>query len=117
MKVWKRAGVVLAVVLLFAEWEPVPGMPVVLATTKTREEIEREQQEKDNLQNELDKTQENLDHLEGKRDSLEKELSYLKSQMDMVVANLEELERLTKEKEQEIKDTLSWKMRNIHLTT
>ena len=106
MKVWKRAGVVLAVVLLFAEWEPVPGMPVVLATTKTREEIEREQQEKDNLQNELDKTQENLDHLEGKRDSLEKELSYLKSQMDMVVANLEELERLTKEKEQEIKDTL-----------
>ena len=106
MKVWKRAGVVLAVVLLFAEWEPVPGMPVVLATTKTREEIEREQQEKDNLQNELDKTQENLDLLEGKGDSLEKELSYLKSQMDMVVANLEELERLTKEKEQEIKDTL-----------
>ncbi len=107
MKFWKRAGIVLAVVLLVAELEPVPGMPAVLATTKTREEIEREQQEKDKLQNELDKTQENLDSLEGKRDSLEKELTYLKSQMDAVVANLEELDGLIKDKEQEITDTLA----------
>lgn len=105
MKFWKRAGIVLAVVLLVAELEPVPGMPAVLASTKTREEIEREQHEKDKLQNELDKTQENLDNLEGKRDSLEKELAYLKSQMDAVVANLEELDGLIKDKEQEIQDT------------
>ncbi len=105
MRHWKRAGVVLAVILLVTEFEPVPGMPVAMATTKTREEIEREQREKDKLQNELDKTQENLNNLEGKRNSLEQELSYLNTQMNTVVANLEELERLTKEKQQEIADT------------
>ncbi len=107
MRIYKRAGIVLAAVLLAAAFEPVPEGAHVSATSKTREEIDRTEKEKDNLQNELDKTQENLGNLEGKRDSLEKELSYLNAQMNAVVANLEELDSQIRGKEQEITDTLA----------
>lgn len=106
MRTYKRAGLVLAAVLLTATFEPAPDGAFVSATSKTREEINRTEKEKDTLQNELDKTQENLGNLEGKRDSLEKELSYLNTQMNAVVANLEELDSQIHEKEQEIADTL-----------
>lgn len=106
MRIDKRAGFVLAAVLLTAVFEPVPDGAMVSATTKTKEEIDRTEKEKDTLQNELDKTQENLGNLEGKRDSLEKELSYLNSQMNTVVANLEDLDSRIDEKEQEIAQAL-----------
>lgn len=105
MKIWKRTAFALALVLLFVQEEPVLEPMVASATSKTQKEIDEAQKEKDKLQNELDETEENLDRLEGKRDSLEKELSYLRSQMNTVVTNLEELDRLIREKEQEIADT------------
>ncbi len=106
MRIYKRAGLVLAAVLLMAAFEPVPDGAFVSATSKTKEEIDRTEKEKDTLQDELDRTQENLGNLEGKRDSLEKELSYLNTQMNAVVSNLEELDGQIREKEQEIADTL-----------
>ena len=106
MRIYKRAGLVLAAVLLMAAFEPVPDGAFVSATSKTKEEIDRTEKEKDTLQDELDRTQENLGNLEGKRDSLEKELSYLNTQMNAVVSNLEELDGRIREKEQEIADTL-----------
>ncbi len=109
MKSYKRAGVVLAAVLLAATFEPAPWAApdgaFVSATSKTKEEIDRTEKEKDTLQDELDKTQENLGTLEGKRDSLEKELSYLNAQMNQVVENLENLDGQIRGKEQEIADT------------
>lgn len=82
-----------------------PDGAFVSATSKTKEEIDRTEKEKDTLQDELDKTQENLGTLEGKRDSLEKELSYLNAQMNQVVENLENLDGQIRGKEQEIADT------------
>ena len=106
MRIHKRAAFVLAAVLLAAAFEPAPQGAVASATSKTKEEIDRTEKEKDTLQDELDRTQENLGTLEGKRDSLEKELSYLNTQMNTVVSNLEELDGQIREKEQEIADTL-----------
>ena len=101
MRIHKRAAFVLAAVLLAAAFEPAPQGAVASATSKTKEEIDRTEKEKDTLQDELDRTQENLGTLEGKRDSLEKELSYLNTQMNAVVSNLEELEeaRATEERQ------------------
>ncbi|MCI8789832.1 MAG: cell wall hydrolase [Lachnospiraceae bacterium] len=95
----------MAAVLLAAAFKPEAGPIVASASSGTREEIDRTEREKNNLQDELDKTQENLDNLEDKRDSLEKELAYLNSQMNTVVANLEELDARIHEKEQAIVDT------------
>ncbi len=100
MKIWKKTAFLMAAVLLAAA-----GPIVASASSGTREEIDRTEREKNNLQDELDKTQENLDNLEDKRDSLEKELAYLNSQMNTVVANLEELDARIHEKEQAIVDT------------
>ena len=41
MRIYKRAGLVLAAVLLMAAFEPVPDGAFVSATTETREEIDR----------------------------------------------------------------------------
>lgn len=106
MKIWKKTALLMAAVLLVAAVRPDSEPMVASASSGTRQEIDRTERERDNLQEELDKTQENLDNLEGKRDSLEKELSYLKSQMNAVVANLEELDSRIHQKEQEIADTL-----------
>jgi len=81
------------------------GSFVVSATSKTQEEIDQAEDERDRLEEELDKTQENLDAMEGKRDNLKKELDYLNTQMASVVSNLEELEEQIHIKEQEISDT------------
>ena len=106
MKIWKKTAFFMAAVLLVAAVRPDSEPTVASASSGTRQEIDRTERERDDLQEELDKTQENLDNLEGKRDSLEKELSYLKSQMNTVVANLEELDSRIHQKEQEIADTL-----------
>ena len=105
MKIWKKTAFLMAAVLLAAACKPEAGPIVASASSGTREEIDRTEREKNNLQDELDKTQENLDNLEDKRDSLEKELAYLNSQMNTVVANLEELDARIHEKEQAIVDT------------
>ena len=105
MKIWKKTAFLMAAVLLAAAFQPEAGPIVASASSGTREEIDRTEREKNNLQDELDKTQENLDNLEDKRDSLEKELAYLNSQMNTVVANLEELDARIHEKEQAIVDT------------
>ena len=105
MKIWKKTAFLMAAVLLAAAFKPEAGPIVASASSGTREEIDRTEREKNNLQDELDKTQENLDNLEDKRDSLEKELAYLNSQMKTVVANLEELDARIHEKEQAIVDT------------
>lgn len=105
MKIAKKTALLMAAVLLATACKPESGPMVVSASSGTREEIDRTEREKNDLQEELDKTQENLDNLEGKRDSLEKELSYLKSQMNTVVDNLEELDARIHQKEQEIADT------------
>ncbi len=117
MKIWKKTAFLMAAVLLAAAFKPEAGPIVASASSGTREEIDRAcarmtrqeidrtEREKNNLQDELDKTQENLDNLEDKRDSLEKELAYLNSQMNTVVANLEELDARIHEKEQAIVDT------------
>ena len=105
MKIWKKTAFLMAAVLLAAAFRPEAGPIVASASSGTREEIDRTEREKNNLQDELDKTQENLDNLEDKRDSLEKELAYLNSQMNTVVANLEELDARIHEKEQAIVDT------------
>lgn len=105
MKIAKKTALLMAAVLLATACKPESDPMVVSASSGTREEIDRTEREKNDLQEELDKTQENLDNLEGKRDSLEKELSYLKSQMNTVVDNLEELDARIHQKEQEIADT------------
>ena len=105
MKIWKKTAFLMAAVLLAAAFKPEAGPIVASASSGTREEIDRTEREKNNLQDELDKTQENLDNLKDKRDSLEKELAYLNSQMNTVVANLEELDARIHEKEQAIVDT------------
>lgn len=105
MKIWKKTAFLLLFVLSVCLLEPTAGQPVVSATSKTREKLDRTQKEKENLQDKLDETNDNLGNLEGKRDTLEKELDYLKGQLETVVAGLEELERQIREKEQEITDT------------
>ena len=101
MKVWKKAVVLFMAVLLAGTLDPIEAS----ATAATKNEIDKTEKEKENLQNELDKTQENLDILEGQRDTLEKELSYLNGQLTTVAAELESLETQIREKEQEIEDT------------
>ena len=101
MKVWKKAVVLFMAVLLAGTFDPIEAS----ATAATKNEIDKTEKEKENLQNELDKTQENLDILEGQRDTLEKELSYLNGQLTTVAAELESLETQIREKEQEIEDT------------
>lgn len=101
MKAWKKTAILFMVVLL-----AVTSVPMrVSATSATKNEIDKTEKEKDNLQNELDKTQENLDALEGQRDTLEKELAYLNGQLTAVAAELADLETQIREKEQEIEDT------------
>ncbi len=101
MKAWKKTVILFMVVLLAVASVPM----TVSATSATKNEIDKTEKEKDNLQNELDKTQENLDALEGQRDTLEKELAYLNGQLTAVAAELADLETQIREKEQEIEDT------------
>ena len=103
MKAWKKTVILFMVVLLAVASVPM----TVSATSATKNEIDKTEKEKDNLQNELDKTQENLDALEGQRDTLEKELAYLNGQLTAVAAELADLETQIREKEQEIEDTLA----------
>lgn len=107
-KVWKhrkKTAVILSLAILAGAIDMPFGIKEVNASSKTQQEIDAAQREKDNLEDELEKTQENLDNLEGQRDSLKKELDYLNAQLSAVVANLEELEKQIQEKEQDIADT------------
>lgn len=103
-KIRKKTALFLSVALLTVTADPVPGLGSASASSATREEIDKTEREKDNLEDELEKTQDNLDNLEGQRDSLKKELDYLNAQLESVVANLEELEAQIRTKEQEIID-------------
>lgn len=107
-KVWrhrKKTAVILSLAILAGAIDMPFGIKEVNASSKTQQEIDAAQREKDNLEDELERTQENLDNLEGQRDSLKKELDYLNAQLSAVVANLEELEKQIQEKEQDIADT------------
>ncbi len=105
MKKYSKYAIILTGALLAGTSVFGAGSFVVSATSKTQEEIDQAEDERDRLEEELDKTQENLDAMEGKRDNLKKELDYLNTQMASVVSNLEELEEQIHIKEQEISDT------------
>jgi spore germination cell wall hydrolase CwlJ-like protein len=101
----KKIAILLIMAVLLEVTEPVTGPVSVLASSETRDKINKTEKEKEDLENNLDQTQQNLDVLEGERDTLEKELAYLNAKMKEIVGKLDELERQIREKEQEISDT------------
>lgn len=104
VKIRKSLAAALSIVLLAFTVKPADESVKVLATSSTKNEIDKTEKEKGDLEDQLDRTEDNLGSLEGKRDSLEKELAYLDSQLSAVAEKLEELENQMNQKEQEIAD-------------
>ena len=73
----------------------------VEATSSTWQQIQKEQEEKNNLQNQLN----NLENLKGEQNSLKGQLNNLNGQLTEVSNNLSDLEQQIADKEQEIADT------------
>lgn len=105
MKIRRKIAVFLSVAILSGAVSPATGPAVVSASATTKNEIDKTEREKNELEGQLDKTNQNLDNLEDKRDTLQKELSYLNSQLTQVAENLADLEQQIRDKEQEISDT------------
>lgn len=105
MKIRKRAAVLLSIAFLAIAVKPAVRPVRVLATDTTRNQIDKTEKEKNELENRLDKTEKDLGNLEGRRDSLEKEMGYLDAQLSAVAEKLEDLEQQIARKEQEISDT------------
>ena len=104
MKGWKYAvAVILAVVLLGECLMKVPAL-VVRATT-TRQEIDKTQKEKKEIENKLDKVQDKVDDLKDEKKALQGELNGLNSKLSNISSNLEELEGQIREKTEEINQT------------
>ena len=70
----------------------------VEATSSTWQQIQKEQEEKNNLQNQLNEENDNLENLKGEQNSLN-------GQLTEVSNNLSDLEQQIADKEQEIADT------------
>ena len=70
----------------------------VEATSSTWQQIQKEQEEKNNLQNQLNEENDNLENLKGEQNSLKGQLNNLNGQLTEVSNNLSD-------KEQEIADT------------
>ena len=104
MKGWKYAvAVILAVVLLGECLMKVPAL-VVRATT-TRQEIDKTQKEKKEIENKLDKVQDKVDDLKDEKKALQGELNGLNSKLSNISSNLEELEGQIRVKTEEINQT------------
>ncbi|MCM1568046.1 MAG: cell wall hydrolase [Roseburia sp.] len=100
----KTLAVILAAILL------VRGMPsvfdvLIAEATSTQQQIDKVNQERQELEGKLDDQQENIDDLKGEKKTLQGELSSLNNQLTAVSARLEELENQIREKEQEIVQT------------
>lgn len=81
----------------------VPAL-VVRATT-TRQEIDKTQKEKKEIENKLDKAQDKVDDLKDEKKALQGELNGLNSKLSNISSNLEELEGQIREKTEEINQT------------
>jgi len=77
----------------------------VEATSSTWQQIQKEQEEKNNLQNQLNEENDNLENLKGEQNSLKGQLNNLNGQLTEVSNNLSDLEQQIADKEQEIADT------------
>ena len=77
----------------------------VEATSSTWQQIQKEQQEKNELQNQLNQENDNLENLKGEQNSLKGQLNNLNGQLTEVSNNLADLEQQIADKEQEIADT------------
>ena len=77
----------------------------VEATSSTWQQIQKEQEEKNNLQNQLNAVNDNLENLKGEQNSLKGQLNNLNGQLTEVSNNLSDLEQQIADKEQEIADT------------
>ena len=77
----------------------------VEATSSTWQQIQKEQEEKNNLQNQLNEENDNLENLKGEQNSLKGQLNNLTGQLTEVSNNLSDLEQQIADKEQEIADT------------
>ena len=75
------------------------------ATSSTWQQIQKEQEEKNNLQNQLNEENDNLENLKGEQNSLKGQLNNLNGQLTEVSNNLSDLEQQIADKEQEIADT------------
>lgn len=102
---WKRKMLSLSLALLLGAAEAAGSCGVALASSSTREEINKTEGEKEQLENELDRTNDNLTDLRGEHKSLQLELKNLNTQLTAVVAELEQLEQQIGEKEQKIAET------------
>ncbi len=74
-------------------------------TSSTSHQIQKEQEEKNNLQNQLNEENDNLENLKGEQNSLKGQLNNLNGQLTEVSNNLSDLEQQIADKEQEIADT------------
>lgn len=102
MKCRKRIAAALVVALLLGGFGSVFEKLNVSATSTTRQEIEQQEQERNELAQELDKSQNDLQNLQGESNTLERQLGNLNDQLSTVSDNLSDLEQQIKDKEQEI---------------
>ena len=77
----------------------------VEATSSTWQQIQKEQEEKNNLQNQLNEENDNLENLKGEQNSIKGQPNNLNGQLTEVSNNLSDLEQQIADKEQEIADT------------
>lgn len=104
MKIRNRVAVILMMTILAGSFAGATDNITVLATT-TKEQIDKTQQEKKDLEGKLNDTKENLDDLKETHSSLKGELNNLNTQLSNVSANLDQLDQQIRDKEQEISDT------------
>lgn len=103
-RLWKKTAIITAAAVLLGAAKFFVGSDAVYAAT-TQEQIDKTQNEKNQLEGELDKTQSNIDKLETKSNKLQNELVSLNAQRIDAMENLTNLEHLINDKEQEISDT------------
>lgn len=94
-----RTAVVMILVLF------VCAVPGIAYATTTQEQLDKAQQEREELQNQIDENQENLEGLKEERNTLQGELKTLNNNLSEVSANLEDLETQIAAKEEEIEVT------------
>ena len=103
MKRLQKTAVLLAAVILAGAFSSEDIK--VEATSSTWQQIQKEQQEKNELQNQLNQENDNLENLKGEQNSLKGQLNNLNGQLTEVSNNLADLEQQIADKEQEIADT------------
>lgn len=78
---------------------------VVSATSSTQQQINKAEQEKQELENQLNQNQNELEGLRGEQNTLKGKLNNLNAQLTEVTENLEELEAQIYTKKREIEET------------